>query len=95
MLALVVDFSAHPQAKWYKCYNVSMPHTQDGALSPNSSLRLKHLAQARGSLAQASSLRLGESSTHMNSGLCAFSLRRDSPRLSETLARSNLSWSPE
>jgi len=37
--------------------------TQD-ALSPSSSLRLKGLAQARGSFAQASFLRLGESSTH-------------------------------
>ena len=65
------------------------------AVSPNSSLRLKGLAQARGSLTQASSFRLGESSTNRNSGLCAFSLRRDSPRLSETLARSKLSSSPE
>ena len=65
------------------------------ALSPISSLKLKGLAQAKGSLAQArgsltqaGSLRLGESSTYKYSGLCAFSLRRDSPRLSETLARS-------
>ena len=33
MLALMVDFSAqprsaHPRAKCYKCYNVSIPHTQ-------------------------------------------------------------------
>jgi len=33
MLALVVDTSthpraAHPRAKCYKCYNVSIPHTQ-------------------------------------------------------------------
>jgi len=60
-----------------------------------SSLRLKGLAQARRSLAQASSLRLGESSTHKNNDFCAFSLRRDSPRLSETLSRSKQSWSPE
>jgi len=65
------------------------------ALSPSSSFRLKGLAQARGSLAQASSLRLGESSTHKNSGSCTFLLRRDSPRLSETLSRSKLSRSPE
>jgi len=69
--------------------------SNQNALPPSSSLRLKGLAQARGSLTQASSLRLGESSTHRNSGLCAFSLRRDTPRLSETLARSKLSWSPE
>jgi len=30
-----------------------------------------------------------------NSGFCAFSLRRDSPRLSEMLASSKVSWSPE
>jgi len=79
-----------------------MPNIQEqektpnqNALSPSSSLRLKGLTQARGSLAQASSLRLGESSIHRNSGLCAFSLRRDSPRLSETHARLKLSWSLE
>ena len=65
------------------------------ALSPSSLPRLKGLAQARGSFAQASSLRLGESSTHRNSGLRAFSLRRVSPCLSETLARSKLRWSLE
>jgi len=43
------------------------------AVSPSSSLKLKGLAQARTTLAQASSLR-------------AFSLRRDFPRLSETFA---------
>jgi len=40
-------------------------------------------------------LRLGESLTYRYSGFCAFSLRRDSPRLSETLARSKQSWSPK
>jgi len=62
------------------------PH--QNAHSPSSSLKLKGLAQARGSLAQASSLRLGESSTHRNNNLHAFSHRRASPRLSEMLARS-------
>jgi len=52
-------------------------------------------AQAKGSRSSERVSRSGESSTHRNSGLCAFSLRRDSPRLSETLARSKLSWSPE
>ncbi|QCE03457.1 hypothetical protein DEO72_LG8g1481 [Vigna unguiculata] len=56
---------------------------------------MKGLAQARGSLAQASSLCLGESSTSRDNGLCTFSPRRDSPRLGETLARSKLSWLPE
>jgi len=58
------------------------------AVSPSSSLRLKGLAQARTTLAQASSLRLGESSTHKTGALRVFSLRRDFPRLSETFARS-------
>jgi len=65
------------------------------AVSPSSSLMLKGLAQARRTLAQVSSYRLGESSTYKIVTLCAFSLRRDSPRLSETLARSKLSRSPE
>jgi len=65
--------------------------SNQNALSPNSSLKLKGLAQERGSLAKASSLRLGESLTHKNSGLYAFSLRRDTPSVSETLARSKLS----
>jgi len=58
-------------------------------------------AQARESRSSEKDSRLGELpsprgelDTH-NSGLCALSLRRDSPRLSETLARSKLSWSPE
>jgi len=55
--------------------------------SPNISLRQKGLAQARRTLAQASSLRLGESSTSSMGTLRAFSLRRDPPRLSETFAR--------
>ena len=28
MLALVVDFPAHPRAKCYKDYNISIPNTQ-------------------------------------------------------------------
>ena len=56
--------------------------------SPSISLRQKGLAQARRTLAQASSLRLGESSTPSIRTLHAFSLRRDPPRLSETFARS-------
>jgi len=55
--------------------------------SPSISLRQKGLAQARRTLAQASSLRLGESSTSNIRTLHAFSLRRDPPRLSETFAR--------
>ena len=43
--------------------------------SPNISLRQKGLAQARRTLAQASSLRLGESSTSSMRTLRAFSLR--------------------
>jgi len=57
------------------------------AVSPSSSLRLKGLAQARTTLAQTSSLRLGKSSTHKTGALHAFSLRRDFPRLSETFTR--------
>jgi len=48
----------------------------------------------RESLAQVSPLRLGESSRIWNRGLCTFSLRRDLPRLGETLACSKLSESP-
>jgi len=55
--------------------------------SPSISLRQKGLAQARRTLAQASSLHLGESSTSRIITLCAFALRRDPPRLSETFAR--------
>ena len=55
--------------------------------SPSTSLRQKGLAQARRTLAQASSLRLGESSTSSMRTLRAFSLRREPPRLSETFAR--------
>jgi len=47
---------------------------------PSISLRQKGLAQARRTLAQASSLRLGESSTSSMRTLCAFSLRRDPSR---------------
>ncbi|QCE05578.1 hypothetical protein DEO72_LG9g582 [Vigna unguiculata] len=47
----------------------------------------KGLAQARRTLAQASSLRLGESSTSSMRTLRAFSLRRDPPRLSKMFAR--------
>jgi len=47
------------------------------------SLRLKGLAQA-------SPLRPGESSTYKYSDFCAFSLRQDPPRLSETLTRSKI-----
>jgi len=54
---------------------------------PSISLRQKGLAQARRTLAQASSLRLGESSTSSLGTLRVFSLRRDSPRLSETFVR--------
>ena len=56
--------------------------------SPSFSLRKKSLAQARRTLAQASSLPLGESSTSSTVALHTFSLRRDPPRLSETFARS-------
>jgi len=55
--------------------------------SPSFSLRPKGLAQARRTLTQASSLRLGESSTFSTVALHAFSLRRDFLRLSETFAR--------
>jgi len=54
--------------------------------SPSISLKHKGLAQARRTLAQASSLRLGESSTSSMRTLRAWSLRRDPPRLSETFA---------
>ncbi|QCD96573.1 hypothetical protein DEO72_LG6g1279 [Vigna unguiculata] len=64
--------------------------------SPSTSLRPKDLAQATRTLAQASSLRLGESSTSSIRTLRAFSLRRDPPclsaRLSETFARSKVQW---
>jgi len=56
--------------------------------SSSFSLRQKGLAQARRTLAQASSLRLGESSTSSTVALHVFLLRRDSPRLSETFAHS-------
>ena len=59
-------------------------------VSPNTSLRLQGLAQARRTLAQASSLRLGESSTFSIRTLHAFSLRPNPPRLSETFARSKV-----
>ena len=58
----------------------------------------QHLAQAvrsrlgEGALAQASSLRLGESLTSSIRTLRAFSLRRDPPRLSETFARPKVQW---
>jgi len=45
-------------------------------------------AQARGTLAQASSLRLGEGSTIGTLAFCTVSLRRDPLRLSETFSRS-------
>jgi len=48
----------------------------------------------RESLAQASPLRLGESSRIWNRGLRTFSLRRDLPRLGETFTCSKLSESP-
>jgi len=57
-------------------------------LSPSFSLRQQGLAQARRTLAQASFPRLDESSTSSTVASHAFSLRRDSPRLSETFARS-------
>jgi len=57
-------------------------------LSPSLSLKQRSLAQARRSLTQASSPRLGEGSKYWNSGSYAVSLRRDPPRLSEMLAHS-------
>jgi len=60
-------------------------------LAPRLGLRA---SPRRESFAQASSLRLGESSRIWNNGLYTFSLGRDSPRLSETLACSKLSESP-
>jgi len=62
--------------------------SRPATFSPSFSLRQEGLAQARRILAQASSLCLGESSTFRTVALHAFSLRRDSPRLSETFARS-------
>jgi len=47
------------------------------------------LAQAEESRSSERVSRSGEGSKSWNSGLCAFSLRRDPPRLGETLARSN------
>jgi len=58
--------------------------------SPSFSLRQKGPAQARRTLAQASSPRLGESSTSSTMALHAFLLKRDSPRLSETFTRSKM-----
>ncbi|QCD94029.1 hypothetical protein DEO72_LG5g2107 [Vigna unguiculata] len=118
MLALVVDISAHPRAAHsratcYKCYNVSIPHTQDyideappwtptnrghGITKGNikSERTLAQLfAQAKGPRSSDRVSRSGESLTSRDSGLCTFSLRRHSHRLSETLACSKLSWSPE
>ena len=60
--------------------------------SPSISLRRKGLAQARRTLAQASSLRLGESSTSIMRTLHAFSLRRVPPRLSEAFACPKVQW---
>ncbi|QCD96912.1 hypothetical protein DEO72_LG6g1622 [Vigna unguiculata] len=65
-------------------------HAVSRPVSPNTSLRLQGLAQARRTLAQASSLRLGESSTFSIRTLHAFSLRPNPPRLSETFARSKV-----
>ena len=62
--------------------------SRPATFSPSFSLRKKGLAQARRTLAQASSLRLGESSTSSIVALHAFSLKRESPCLSETFARS-------
>ncbi|QCD86187.1 hypothetical protein DEO72_LG3g708 [Vigna unguiculata] len=39
MLALVVDYLAHPRAKCSKCYNVSIPHTQ-GFVDPHENLTM-------------------------------------------------------
>ncbi|QCE02847.1 hypothetical protein DEO72_LG8g862 [Vigna unguiculata] len=66
-----------------KSKKISIPTT----FLPSISLRQKGLAQARRTLAQASSLCLGESSTSRIRTLRAFSLRRDPPRLSEMFAR--------
>jgi len=52
-------------------------------------------AQAKGPRSSDRVSRSGESLTSRDSGLCTFSLRRHSHRLSETLACSKLSWSPE
>jgi len=57
----------------WKSRKTSRPTT----FSPSFSLRPKGLAQARRTLAQASSLRLSESSTSSIVALHAFSLRRD------------------
>jgi len=56
------------------------------AFSPSSSLRQRSLAQARESLAQVSSLHLGENEKTWNSGLYTVSLRRDPPCLGKKLA---------
>jgi len=60
------------------------------AFSPSFSLRQKGLVQARRTLAQASSPRLGESSSSSIVALHAFSPMRDSPCLSEMFARSKM-----
>jgi len=86
----IIQQSIHLHAKHSK---TGRETSNQSAPSPSSSLKLKGLAQARRSLAQVSSLHLGESTTSRDSGLCTFSLRRDSPRLGETLARSKLNWS--
>ena len=62
-----------------KSRKTSIPTT----FSPSISLRQKGLAQARRTLAQASSLRLGESSTSSIRTMHAFLLRRDPLRLGD------------
>ncbi|QCD84359.1 hypothetical protein DEO72_LG2g4711 [Vigna unguiculata] len=93
MPALMVDTSAHPRAICYKCYDGSIfPHhketTSRDVSSPSSLLRLEGLAQARMTLAQASSPSPRRELDEENSSPCAISLRRDPLRLSETLTRS-------
>jgi len=68
--------------------------SRPATFSPSSSLRQQDLAQARRTLTQASFPRLGESSTSNTEILRAFSLKRDSPRLSETSLAQNYSGSP-
>ena len=74
----VITIQAHNQH--FKSRKTSRPAT----FSLSFSLRQHDLALARRTLAQASFLLLGESSTFCTGTFRAFSLRRDFPRLSET-----------
>jgi len=82
----VITIQAHN--RHFKSRKTSRPAT----FLPIFSLRQQDLAQARRTLAQASFPLLGESLTFCTGTLRAFSLRRDSPRLSETSLAQKLHW---